>query len=275
MTRLTVFLLSTLALGSLLLVVGCGEEPAPPPPLPTGVQTMTGVLLSTELSVTKRGTHVLRVAGKPVCFVESTIVNLRSFEGKEVQLHGTFAYNTDPLLLPVLVVTSATPIEQETRNLPLPSLGITCTIPTDWGMTTQGSAILFLPANATIPLVSVKREKGSTLPSGAPFLLAGKHGVRTTNANTGEETIAVLAEDTVLTFHWFPPLKNPSDELRAQWSAFLASIRFSESSSSRAPSTGSGVGMPCGGTAGILCPSGEFCAIEDVEENIGHCRKVR
>jgi hypothetical protein len=51
----------------------------------------------------------------------------------------------------------------------------------------------------------------------------------------------------------------------------------SSSSSSSTAQTGSGaiIGKPCGGTAGILCPPGEYCEISNFKENIGRCRKIR
>ena len=49
------------------------------------------------------------------------------------------------------------------------------------------------------------------------------------------------------------------------------------SGSAHVISTGSGAindGNPCGGTAGILCPAGEYCAVADRESNVGRCRKL-
>ncbi len=45
--------------------------------LPQGPQTLTGTLIPAELSLTRRGTHVLKVDGDDVAFVESAAVNLR------------------------------------------------------------------------------------------------------------------------------------------------------------------------------------------------------
>ncbi len=41
-------------------------------------------------------------------------------------------------------------------------------------------------------------------------------------------------------------------------------------------SSGSGVisgsNAPCGGSAGLLCPKGEFCEVQDISNRIGRCR---
>ncbi|MBI2523641.1 hypothetical protein HYW11_00280 [Candidatus Peregrinibacteria bacterium] len=51
---------------------------------------------------------------------------------------------------------------------------------------------------------------------------------------------------------------------------------FSSSSlsSSLPPLSHSGSGIPCGGDGGVLCPAGEYCAVEMRETNIGRCRRV-
>jgi hypothetical protein len=64
----------------------------------------------------------------------------------------------------------------------------------------------------------------------------------------------------------------------------LKSIIFTNTSSSgsgtvKVTGTGTGVGpaatpgSPCGGVAGILCPSGSYCAISDQVLGIGVCRQ--
>jgi hypothetical protein len=56
--------------------------------------------------------------------------------------------------------------------------------------------------------------------------------------------------------------------------ASSSSSSLSQGSSLSAAATGSGAGLPCGGTAGILCPGGFYCDITDVANNVGRCKKI-
>lgn len=265
-----------------LFLLSCGEKPPPPPPLPQGEQTVSGLLLSTEITLYRRGTHVLKKDGKDLCLVESQSVNLRSFENKEVELKGTYDYNTDPLLLPVLVVREAKLIEQDTKEVSVSSFGFFCRTPSAWAKTESTGMVQFILAGNTEPIVTVQRKKETTLPTGAPFLIDGKHAVRTVDVTTKAETVSMINGESLITFS-FAPGSKPSDSLKAQWSSFLDSIHFSTdegssgstSVSDTSSSSSSADGSPCGGAAGILCPAGEYCAITDIKENIGKCRKMK
>ncbi|MDD4627918.1 MAG: hypothetical protein PHE68_00800 [Candidatus Peribacteraceae bacterium] len=262
-----------------VFLASCGEEPPAPPPLPQGEQTVKGLLLPTEISLLRRGTHVLKKDGKEFCLVESQTVNLRSFENNEVEMKGTFEYNSDPQLLPVLVVREMKLTEQDTKDVSLPSLGFSCRTPTAWTKEEVSGSTRFIMTGNPEPIVSVQKKKGASLPTGAPFLIDGNHAVRTVDATTKAESVSLINGDDLITFA-FTPGPEPSDELKAQWSSFLDSIHFSsvDGSSSSASDTGSSEndeGAPCGGAAGILCPSGQYCAITDVKENIGKCRSVK
>lgn len=46
------------------------------------------------------------------------------------------------------------------------------------------------------------------------------------------------------------------------------------SSSSTSSLSPGGLGIPCGGQGGVLCPEGQYCAVESREKNIGRCRKA-
>jgi len=260
-----------------LFLVSCGEKPLTPPPLPQGEQTVTGLLLSTEITLLRRGTHVLKKDGKDFCLVESQIVNLRSFENKDVEMKGTFEYNSDPLLLPVLVVREVKLTEQDTKEVPVYSLGFSCRTSSAWAKSESAGKVQFTLSGNTGPLVTVQKMKGTLLPAGAPFLIDGKHAIRTVDAMTNAESVSLINGEDIITFS-FTPVSRPSDELKAQWSSFLDSVHFSDgdmSSSASSVISTSDDGTPCGGTAGILCPAGEYCAITDVKENIGKCRKVK
>lgn len=262
-----------------LLLTACTRQPLPPPMLPTGMQTMTGTLLPAEISTLRRGSHLLTSAGQRLCFVESTTVNLRSFEGKEVVIRGIFEPNSDPALLPVLVTQDVTAVQQETTPLSLPAFGLHGIIPRSWITATQGNTVILLLEGTTTPLVRVTRQEQTSLPAtGVPFLIAGHYAVRQTSSDTQEEVISIEREDGLIVLTFTPAEdSNDPDLLRAQWNRLLTSLSFTQpagTQSSSADAAASATGQPCGGTAGILCPAGQYCAITDMAENIGRCRSI-
>lgn len=264
---------------SALLFAACWSEPEPPLVLPTGVQTMTGTLLPAEITTLRRGSHLLvDKEGQRLCYVESTTVNLRSFEGKEVVIRGVFEPNSDPALLPVLVTQDVTAVKQDLSSLSLPAFGLTGAIPRSWITGKDGGATVILTEGTATPLITIALKKETPLPAnGAPFLISGHHAVRQTSSD-GKETTSIERGPDLVVLTFTPPAEaKDADLLRAQWGGFLTSLAFTAASSaaSSALSSVPGTGIPCGGTAGILCPAGQYCAITDLQENIGHCRLAK
>jgi hypothetical protein len=76
-----------------------------------------------------------------------------------------------------------------------------------------------------------------------------------------------------------PEINGKTYATPAEFRRFLQSVIFQKKSSSSAATTMSGsnasAGIPCGGTAGILCPAGQYCEITDSATNIGRCRSVK
>lgn len=260
-----------------LLLVACTPEPSPPPPLPTGIQTVSGMLVSAPFDLMRRGSHVLRKDDNDLYFVESQTVNLRAFENKSVEIKGLMEANTEPSLLPVLLATDVKLLTEDTRSVTLTSLNLSCRIPSDWEKTGSDIVTQFIPTGMAAPLVTIRKEAGTTLPPGSPFLLAGRHGVRTVNTVTQAQTVTILDGTSLLTFSFFPDPASLTDLLRAQWSSFLDSVQFTSSSSSLSAASSSSVveGTPCGGEAGILCPAGSYCAISDFKLNVGRCKQAK
>lgn len=57
--------------------------------------------------------------------------------------------------------------------------------------------------------------------------------------------------------------------------ALSSSTSWSSSLSSTSSSVArSGSGIPCGGEGGVLCPPGEYCAVESLDAAFGHCRSI-
>ncbi|MDO8468609.1 MAG: hypothetical protein Q7S29_02520 [Candidatus Peribacter sp.] len=273
--------IALLVLGSLsALLTACSPKTPPPVDLPTGIQTMTGTLLPAEITTLRRGSHLLvDKAGQRLCFVESTTINLRSFEGKTVVIRGVLEPDTDATYLPILVTQDVTAVEQDMHALSLPAFGLTGSVPRSWLEATQKDSTVLLVEGTSTPLVTISRKKQTPLPAtGAPFQISGHHATRAVTPGTQEETTSVERGDDLIVLTFSPPKDAANAELlRAQWGGFLTSLAFTDALSAQSSSALSeqSDGTPCGGTAGILCPAGQYCAITDMKENIGHCRAVK
>ncbi len=283
-----------------LLVVACWH--GGPRTIPTGVQMVAGVVKPTEISAIRRGTDILVQNGSTLYYLESSTVNLQKYEDREVQLEGTVELNTDPSDIPVLVVSKIVGGPSiVSRTWSIPPLGITIETPSDWRGKVTGQTAQFTASGATSPtlMLFLDGEERLTSSTGTTSLTVaqeslGLHAVlRTTNPDTGDERTEIDLRPTVndpasdvLTLI-FSPTSSMSSELKS-WSGLkddiLHSIKFtaeaassstlssSSVSSGLPPLTGSGVGMPCGGPAGVLCPKGLYCNVTDVQANVGQCQ---
>lgn len=260
---------------------GCGNQD-----LPEGVQTLTGTLRSTELSRVRRGTHVLEQEGKVVYFVESGSRNLRVFEGKEVTVTGTIEANTDRKALPVLVLKDIQAESTETRLWKIPALNMTLMAPEDWQGRTSGSGITFRLAGRTDPVLNVRTSVVASLPNGDSILVGVDQGRLVRNADTGGANVYVQHGKMMLLFQFTPPPDAYLPYLDEHFKDALRSVSFeAKAASSAAFSVPSGTGAltgsgakkqgVCGGAAGFLCPSGQYCEITDTTNNIGVCRPIR
>ncbi len=240
-----------------------------PAPLPSGPVTMTGTLLKAELSLTRRGTHLLRQHGKDVIYVESHTLNLREYEGLDIVLHGILEPNTNDFDLPVLLADTVTLVQFPSRHFEIPSLHVSFSVPMGWSATLFDDGIAFSQTGATAPQLRVSRSVLTGLPNDVRILVGGRSAIRVHKA-LGDAVFIQNGRD-IIVFSF-----GTQDIAR-----ILSSIQFSASSSSRSGSgslsTGSGShikGTACGGAAGILCPVGQYCEVTDQAAGIGVCVKL-
>ena len=251
--------------------------------LPKGTQTLTGSLIPAELSLKRRGTHVLKVDGDDVAYVESTSVNLRMYELTTVGVTGTFVHNTDPSDLPVLIATEVRPVEIDTVTVDLPSVGLTLRVPPEWNLRTFDDGVAFSLTGSSVPLLRIMKSSLTRLPAGTPMLVGGYDAVRV--ESDGAQTVHLQGGRTIVTFTW----TSGDDERDAAFAQVLrtAVVRSAPSSSQKtmtggvfvlpassapagsAASVGGGP-RPCGGPAGVLCPSGSYCAVNS-PDGVGTC----
>jgi len=264
-----------LAVFALLPLAGCWFDEEELPPLPTDVQVFTGTLLRAELSLLRRGTHVLHIDGVDTYFVESAQVPLSRYENKTVVLEGMLSHNVDPSFLPVLDVQSLVRVlDEDMRQWPLRSLGVTISLPDSWEGVLLHDRAFFHPAatSGAVITVALQRDPPVEAGQGIPMVIGGSKRALRIDMQDGAQIVFFAHRDASLVFQ-FSPLQPQDDSVSAAWMALLRSVQF-HTADAPLPSTGSDgapPGTPCGGSAGILCPEGYFCEIYDLQENVGTC----
>lgn len=257
----------------LVLLSACGG-PDDTTPLPEGIQTVTGVIVPAEISLVRRGTHLLRIDGEDTYYMESSAVSLRRYEQKEVVLKGVLEQNADPEALPVLVVGQIVEVLEDTmKDWQLRSLGLSLQAPELWEGVVQEGTTEFRTAGIEHPILVITAEETDEEPTGITVVIDDKRAVRQVDEVTGNQTVYVPREEDMLVLTFSPGETEMADSLRTEWLRLLKTIDL-DSRSVDTPSTGTGSGAPCGGPAGILCSPGQYCDVTHLEENIGICRPL-
>lgn len=242
-----------------------------------GPQTLTGTLVPAELSMTRRGTHLLKVDGHEVVYVESTTVNLRNFEEADVVVTGTVEANVGKNMLPVIIATALKQIEIPSRTWNVPPLKLSVHIPLQWNAQMYDDGIAFTITGSSVPLLKMHRTALLQLPEGTPLVVGGERAVR---SGSGSTAIVFIQHEKMVISVEAGSVLQASDSSSHILARILKSVVFTaptSSSGTTIPTGGSGStmqGMPCGGVGGILCPVGSYCAITDTASGIGTCRKI-
>lgn len=259
---------------SVLLLSACGGENLPS--LPEGEQTVTGILKPAELSAVRRGSHLIEQDGTDIYYAESSLVNLREYQDKRVTLRGEFEHNTDPDDLPVLVVDSIVDVEETVKEHTLSTIGVTLSAPVHWQLNEREGKYQFrLEGDEEDPILVVWQDSTEELPDGGiPIVIDATRATKLVDDLSNTQIVAVKRDGAVLSLRFSPGKRLSADRLLKDFDALLKSIELLDLHDDPAPTIGTGaLSTPCGGTAGILCPTGYFCDIQDFEENIGRCRK--
>lgn len=247
------------------------------PPLPSGEQTITGVLKQAELSAVRRGSQLLEQDGIDVYYTESSLVNLREYLGKRVTLRGELEHNTDPNDHPVLVVSSVVDVEETAKEYDLTDVHARISVPVQWQLVKREGKYQFRTEEEEDPLLVIWEEEGNVLPDGGvPIVVDATRATRMVDDLSGAQIVIVKRQDTLLQIRFSPGQRLNADRLREYFIEALKSIELTDENTAD-PTSSFGTGSlssPCGGTAGILCPEGFFCDIQDFAENIGRCRKL-
>ena len=257
-------------------LVSCGGPVLPV--IPEGVQTITGILQPAELSAVRRGSHFIEQEGVHVYYAESSLVNLREYQEKRVTLRGSFEHNTNPEDLPVLVVESIVDVEETTKEHVLSVINVQLETPVHWKLSERDGRFEFTMEGDTVdtPILAVWQDIAATLPEGGvPIVVDATRATRLVDELSNTQVVAVKRDDAILTLRFSPGARLTADRLYEDFMQVLDSVELLNENITLTPSVGTGaLGTPCGGSAGVLCPNGYFCDIQDFVENIGRCRKI-
>ncbi len=270
----------TLALTGLALSLSaCTKTPTNLPPL--GPITATGTLIPAEVSLLRRGTHLLLVNGKKMYYVESKTEDLVSREGQTVYVEGVAESNTTKDDLPVLVLRSleSTRGDSGLKVWNIPALDIRLQAPIAWTASIQKSVASFSLPEETSPLLTVSISGSGSLPSGGShYYLSGRRTVRMDDSSGEKTDVFIEEKEYILHLHFDlssqKPITNTEDQklLISQFDYILNSIKFLSDRETGASSSEDSIAAQCGGEANIVCPEGSFCDVTDLETKIGHCR---
>ncbi len=245
-----------------------------------GPMNATGTLIRAENSLIRRGSHILVINKKKTYFVESRTQNLTELEGQTVYVEGTLQPNTAKSDLPVIMADSVKRShgDEDLHRFEIPALNIRLGVPRTWGGSIKNTTATFMLPGETMPLLTIRLMSGSTLPQGSPIFVRNRRGVRIDGQGNAVD-VFILEKDNIIELHFDPAMQQQlkTEEegavVASQFSRALSTISFLTDKDLTPHTSGSGAGLPCGGTAGVLCATGYFCNITDLAHQIGQCKE--
>lgn len=269
-----------LAIGSLLLLMIACTPQEEVVQLPEGVQTLEGTLEKAELSLARRGTHVLVQEGIEAYFVESPAVNLRDYEGMDVTIKGLIEENVSKTFEPVIVVQEISYSDIGMQGWSVAALGMTIEAPAVWSGSQMPDGIRFSREGSLDPVLTVSSSDLTRLPAGTPLVVGNERAVRVASS-TGAQLLYVQHGQDVIALSFTPDASMTQDAATQLFTRVLRTVHFTVSSAPRYSGSGTlpaGTGstkvIPCGGPNGILCPSGSYCEVTDTQSGIGACKAL-
>ena len=278
---------SSLAFASILCLFtfslsACQKAPINQPPL--GPISATGTLIPAEVSLLRRGTHILMVNGRQTYYVESKTEDLVSIEGQTVHIAGIAEANTSKDDLPVLVLSELTSVNGESglHVWTIPSLDIRMQTPGRWKATIEKNVANFLLPGESNPILTISISGSGSLPiSSSPYYLSGHRAVRIETLNgSGATDVYVQGKSTILFLHFDASnqtsVKRMEDAklLRSEFDFSLSTLTFLSDNSVAATGSGSAA-SECGGGGNTLCPQGSFCNILDPDAKTDRCQSIK
>lgn len=269
--------------GILLSLSACTKTPLNLPPL--GPISATGTLIPAEVSLLRRGTHILMVNGKKMYYVESKTEDLISKEGQIVHVKGMAESNTTSSDLPVIVLETLESVQGDAglKIWNIPALDIRLQAPVSWTATIQNGAASFSLPTETVPILVIKASDSDSLPANGTHTYQGGHrAVRDDGiVGAGKTDIFLEGKEEVLHLHFDSSVQKSlegEEERKLVVSEFeyvLDSIKFLSDKEALSTGSGNSISTSCGGEGNVLCPQGSFCNVTDPQSNSGKCRSIK
>ncbi len=269
--------------GILFSLTACTKTNPNQPPL--GPITATGTLIPAEVSLLRRGTHLLLVNSKKMYYVESKTEDLVSREGQTVSVKGIAESNTTSSDLPILVLESLESIKGDTglKIWNIPALDIRLQAPIAWTATIQKGVASFSLPTESVPILVIKASENSSLPTtGTHYYQSGRRAVRDNGiVGAGKTDVFLEGKEYVLHLHFDSSAQKSieGDEGRkllvSEFEYVLSSIKFLSDKEALSMGSENSISTPCGGEGNVLCPQGSFCNVIDPDANIGTCRSIK
>ncbi len=241
-----------------------------------GAFSGTGSIANAEISLTRRGTHLFQSDDGQEYFLESKTVNISEFTGKKVWIEGVREKNTKGMK-PVIVLSLLRPIHEAGHEWNISQWNISLTTPETWQKVEEGKGVSFTQSGQTI--LSIHLLSGSSLKEGKDMFIGGKKALL--HSTEQEVKIEIPQKISVLLFTLSKEIlcakedctiKSPEEWLERM---LQENAQFQEETSTQTSSASPEEKKPCGGEAGILCPVGSFCDIQDTAHQIGICREKK
>ncbi len=249
--------------------------------LPLGPITATGTLVPAEVSLLRRGTHILLIKGQKSYYVESKTEDLVSREGQTVYVEGIAESNTTKDDYPVLVLQSLQSVKGDSglKVWNIPALDIRLQAPIAWTASIQKSVASFSLPEETSPILTIGISGSGSLPArGNQYYLSGRRTVRIDDAS-GEKADVFLEENNhILNLRFDLSLQesvvsiDDRKLLMNQFDYVLNSMKFLSDKEVGSSSSEDSIATQCGGEANVVCPVGSFCDVTDLETKMGRCR---
>lgn len=262
----------------MLLLAACGKDTVVQN-ISEGPQTIYGVLRAAPIALDRRGTHILSGSGSDIAYVESPTLHLRQYEGRTVTIRGIVQKNIDEAFLPVLVAEDIVVHDPQYRTVQSSALGVRFQLPELWSQSGSGQRLTFRLPGENNDVLIITKEPTDLLPAGTPMVVASKRAMRVEGPGS-HQTVHLPVGDAIVVFTLTPPGDAAlAAEATASFLHMLNTVVITAQQQSGSgtglPSSGSGSALSCGGPAGLLCPSGYYCAVTDRTNNIGICAQIR
>lgn len=260
----------------IILLTACGTSGPDDVPDDIGPTTATGTITATGASLYRRGTHLLLMDERPRFFLESKSVNLSEYQNVQVVVRGELSLNTHKKYLPVINVASVEKIANadaaSLQEYNVKSLALSLEAPSSWKSLLKEGRLTFTHKSEEQPFIAIETFDFVDVPEGIPVRIDGQNGVRVVDEESGVHRVYVRRGGSLVSLFTFGPKGDLSSGERDAFYTMLQSVKFDQISDEVVEEDVSGSGQPCGGSAGVICPEGEYCKITEIDTGIGICR---